>query len=71
MNNIKKLYKLTNNIGNWWVVAEHPTEAENKLSELLNIADYGHFLDREITNIELIATQYNDITNLTNHKLVV
>lgn len=66
-----KLYKLTNGIGRWWVVADHPTQAQEKLLKLLNKADCGFIRSREITNIELIATESDDERFLTNHFLVV
>lgn len=49
------LYKIINKIGIYWVLAEHPTEAEQKLNKVLNDADYGFFEDRKIQTIEAIA----------------
>ena len=34
------LFKLTNKIGEWFVIAEHPTEAEQMLKAHLDKADY-------------------------------
>ena len=66
-----KLYKVTNEIGEWWVVATHPTEAEEKLVDLLNTVGCADYSQRIPTKIELIATQYIDKTFLVNHRLVV
>lgn len=51
-----KLYRVTNKLGDWYVIAEHPTQAANKLVDALNTRDYGFSSQRSATNIELIAT---------------
>jgi hypothetical protein len=65
-----KLYKVTNGIGDWWIVAKHPTEAEEKITNHVNKADYGFRKDRQVTNIELIATEAEDERFITNHFLM-
>jgi len=53
-----RLYKLsTNGLGDFYVVAPHPTEAEEKLTQLLESTDYGFSKDRVIVNIELITKE--------------
>lgn len=50
-----KLYKIENGIGTYWVVAEHPTEAEQKLKFLLDKNDYGFTDKRKALSITIIA----------------
>lgn len=50
------LYLLTNKIGKYYVAASDPSQAQNKLLELLNSGPgYGFKDDRKVTNIELLA----------------
>ena len=49
------LYKITNDIDTWWVVAKHPTEAEETLMKQLQAWDYGFFNHRKVRTIEFIA----------------
>ena len=50
------LYKvLTRGVGWYYVVAEHPTDAQDELIRLLNLADYGFVKDREVVKIEVLA----------------
>jgi hypothetical protein len=65
-----KLYKVTNGIGNWWVLANHPTEAEVKVTDHVNKNDYGFAKDRQVMSIELIATEAEDERFITNHFLM-
>lgn len=65
-----KLYKVTNRIGDWWVTAEHPTEAEEKVIKHLDKTDYGLSKDRIVNNIELIATKASDENFITGHFLL-
>ena len=55
-----KLYKITNGIGDYWVIAKHPTEAEEKLLKLLNEADYGFDDNRKAKNISIVADEAGD-----------
>jgi hypothetical protein len=55
-----KLYKVSNRLGDWWVTAEHPTEAEEKVVKHLDKTDYGFSKDRIVNNIKLIATKADD-----------
>jgi len=63
------LYKVTNGVGDWWVIAEHPTEAEEKVKTHLNKHDYGYTDDRQVINISIIATESNN-TFITDHFLL-
>lgn len=65
-----KLYKIENRIGTYWVVANDPTEAENKLLKILNQYDYGLSNDRKIITITVIAEQITD-QFLTGKHLVI
>lgn len=67
-----KLYKLTNNvtINEWYVLADHPTEAEDKLITYFNKHDYGFKRDRKVSKIELIATKTEDERFTTGYFLL-
>lgn len=52
---IMKLYKIENGIGTYWVIAEHPTEAEQKLKSILDKNDYGFTDRREALSITIVA----------------
>ena len=66
-----KLYKLTNKIGDWYVIAEDPTKAEYKLMAILDGSDYGYYKDRIVTNFELI-TKEADINSIShNNHLII
>ena len=54
------LYKIENGIGTYWVIAAHPTEAEQKLKKILNDADYGFYDKREMKSIHLVAKAITD-----------
>lgn len=43
-----------------YVLAEHPTQAQEKLEELLKVADYGFYDDRKVTEIKLIARELTE-----------
>ena len=62
MNKDKKLYKIENKLGTFYIVAGTFDEAANELETRLDQADYGFFQDRGIPAIEHVATQsfYND-----------
>ena len=51
------LYKLSTGVGDYWVIASHPTEAEEKLTKVLNDSNYGHFKDRIVQSIHFIAKE--------------
>lgn len=55
-----KLYKLKTQVGEFLVVANHPTEAEQKLMKVLNDTDYGYSRQREVTNIEVMGIEITD-----------
>lgn len=52
-----KLYKLVNGIGDYWVIAKDPTEAEFKLNEMLTKAEYGNYKERVVTEIHIVANE--------------
>lgn len=62
MNKDKKLYKIENKLGTFYIVAGTFDEAANELKARLDQADYGFFQYRDIPAIEHVATQsfYND-----------
>ena len=51
----QNLYRCTNQQGDYYVVAEHPTQASERLVAYLTAADYGFGSDREPSRIELVA----------------
>lgn len=55
---MKSLYLLeTRSLGTYYVIADDPTQARNKLRGLLDKADYGFNHYREIMVIKLIARE--------------
>ena len=50
-----KLYKIENGIGTYWVISEHPTEAEENLKLILDKNDYGFTDRRKAFSITIIA----------------
>ncbi len=66
-----KLYKLQTGNGEYFVVANHPTEAEEKLSVYFNEADYGYNSNRKVTDIALLAESTNDVKFITGKNLVL
>ena len=64
-----KLYKLETKIGTYWTIAEHPTEAEQKVTSILNERDYGYTDDRKVTSIIVVAEAIEDY--LTDKFLVL
>jgi len=62
MNKDKKLYKIENKLGTFYIVAGTFDEAANELKARLDQADYGFFHYRDIPAIEHVATQsfYHD-----------
>lgn len=57
MNKDKKLYKVENKLGTFYIVAGTFDEAANELKARLDQADYGFFQYRDIPAIEHVATQ--------------
>lgn len=57
MNKDKKLYKIENKLGTFYIVAGTFDEAANELKARLDQADYGFFQYRDIPAIEHVATQ--------------
>jgi hypothetical protein len=65
-----KLYMLKTGNGNFYVLANHPTEAEEILTKSLDEANYGYKHNRVATEIHIIATEANDKRFLTGHFLI-
>jgi hypothetical protein len=65
------LYKIENGIGIYWVLADHPTEACEKLKKLLDDADYGFSERRKPTVITPIAETAKDAKFVTGKFLVI
>ena len=61
----QNLYRLTTKLGIYWVSANHPTEAQDKLVNILDVNNYGLSFDRKVTTIELIAEGISDNRMLT------
>ncbi len=53
----KFLYRITNKLGEFYVVAHDWNEAEKKLVESMNAAEYGFVRNREVQNISAVAVQ--------------
>lgn len=56
--NDKKLYKITNRLGTFYIVATSFDQAADTLTARLDQADYGFFSYREVPAIEHVATQH-------------
>lgn len=66
-----KLYRLENSFGSYYVIAEHPTKAEDKLKEYLDKADYGYYDGRKVIKMEVMAESATDMRFITNKFLVL
>ncbi len=59
-----KLYLLsTKGVGNFYLIAKNPNDAEMKLKHLLNSSDYGFEPSRKVCNIQLIAEEEDSLGN--------
>lgn len=68
----KKLYMVTTKkVGNFYIVADHPTEAVNKLKKFFVDVNYGHIEDREIEVIKYLAETCEDNRFPINKRLVL
>jgi hypothetical protein len=65
------LYQIENGLGVYWVLAEHPTEACEKLKKLLDDADYGFPNNRKPSVITPIAESGEDAKFITGKFLVL
>lgn len=54
------LYRITNNIGSYYVTDEDSGKAERKLKAFLDKHEYGVFRDRGAHTIEVIAKEMTD-----------
>lgn len=66
-----KLYRLTTAIGEYYAVAEHPTQAEENLQKMLDFANYGYSSSRKVTQITLLAEAPTDPQFLSGKYLVL
>ncbi len=66
-----KLYRLQNEIGDYWVIAENPTQAEEKLMKMLDENDYGFNKSRIVTSFHVIAEAPDDTRFITGKFLVL
>lgn len=58
---MKKLYLITTKgLGNYYVIAKDPTEAENTLTSLLDEHSYGFTDSRQVVNIQWLSTSIED-----------
>lgn len=57
---MKILYRIDNGLGSYFVIAEHPTEAQNKLKKILDDNDYGFSSKREVISITPLATEIDN-----------
>lgn len=68
------LYRLICGLGTYFVIAEHPTQAQEKLEKILNDNDYGFDKDRVVTEIKSVATAIaidNQFSLSSGHTLVL
>jgi hypothetical protein len=70
------LYKLTNNLGEWYVIAEDPTKAQRALEYRLRQEGYGFDNYRKVFKIEKISEMVKPALNSkwffsSGNKLVV
>lgn len=55
---MKNLYLIsTNGLGQFYVIANDPTEAEKALIKIFDDQDYGFKKDRRVTNIQWLAEE--------------
>lgn len=54
------LYRCTNKISSYYVIAEHPTKAQEMIETLLDEATYGYPDKRKVSEIVLIAGEIED-----------
>lgn len=68
-----KLYRLrTIGLGEFYVIALHPTDAELALLHILQSQDYGTSAQREVTSIEYIAKASNSTSgSLKDNRLII
>lgn len=57
-----KLYRLqTKGLGDYWVIADNAHEADQKLTKLLDAADYGFSKERLVISTALISEHVRDL----------
>lgn len=53
-----KIYKLINQVDTYWVIANDPTDALERLNKVLNAGEgYGFSSKRTVTEIHLVADE--------------
>lgn len=60
---MKILYELTTGLGDYYVLASDPTEAEVELLKIFNDQDYGFSKQRKVTNIKFISSEFKPAFN--------
>lgn len=66
-----KLYLLKTGTGDYYVLANDPTTAEEQLVKTLNLAEYGYTKERKVTNIQILAEAIEDCRFLTGKRLLI
>lgn len=67
-----KLYELhTAGLKSFFVLAEDSTAAENKLTKILNKADYGFRDSRKITQINIVSTEIKNDNLSSGDRLII
>lgn len=56
---MKKLYLLSTGLGDYYVIADDPTEAQSALEDLFTGLDYGFDSQRRVENIKLITSAFS------------
>ena len=55
------IYKLvTHGLGEFYVIAQTATDAESRLKKMLNDADYGFYVERQVVEWHLIAVELGE-----------
>jgi hypothetical protein len=74
MSKKRTLYRITNKLGNYYVVANDPTEADQALRKILDDENYGSSDERATNTITIMATEIVEAHkpfHLTGHYLLV
>lgn len=74
MSKKRTLYRISNRIGDYYVVANDPTEADQALRRILDEENYGSSDERATSTITIMATEIveaNKPFHLTGNHLLV
>lgn len=67
-----KLFRLeTVGLGDYWVIANDPTEAEIALGKILDGSNYGFYEKRTVKTINYIAESIDNLTFVSGKKLII